>query len=39
MIVWIPLVFPVWVFLISAAILLENPSRVAGAADDSELHG
>jgi len=30
-IVWIPLVFPVWVFLISAAILLENPSRVAGA--------
>jgi hypothetical protein len=28
-IVWVPLVFPVWVFLISAAILLENPSRVA----------
>jgi len=30
-IVWIPLVFPVWVFLISAVILLENPSGVAGA--------
>jgi hypothetical protein len=25
-IVWIPLVFPIWVFLLSAAILLENPS-------------
>ena len=29
-IVWIPLLFPVWVFLISVAILLENPSRVDG---------
>jgi len=27
-IVWIPLVFPVWVFLISVAILLENPSTI-----------
>jgi len=25
-IVWIPLVFPVWVFLVSTAILFENPS-------------
>ena len=31
-IVWIPLVFPVWVFLVSAAILIENPSKVAGAS-------
>jgi hypothetical protein len=28
-IVWITLVFPVWVFLVSAAILLEDVSRVA----------
>jgi hypothetical protein len=27
-IVWVPLVFPVWVFLISVAILLENPSTI-----------
>jgi hypothetical protein len=27
-IVWIPLVFPVWVLLISVAILLENPSTI-----------
>jgi hypothetical protein len=27
-IVWIPLVFPVWVFLISVAILLENQSTI-----------
>jgi hypothetical protein len=27
-IAWIPLVFPLWVFLISAAILLENPTRL-----------
>jgi len=26
---WIPLVFPIWVFLISVAILLENPSNVS----------
>jgi hypothetical protein len=26
---WIPLVFPIWVFLISVAILLDNPSDVA----------
>jgi len=32
-IVWIPLVFPVWVFLISVAILLENPSSVAPSFD------
>ena len=31
-IVWIPLVFPVWVFLVSAAMLIENPSKVAGAS-------
>jgi hypothetical protein len=30
-ILWIPLVFPAWVFLISIAILLENPFRVAEA--------
>ena len=30
-IVWITLVFPVWVFLISVAILLENRSRVTPA--------
>jgi len=23
---WVPLVFPIWVFLVSVAILLENPS-------------
>jgi hypothetical protein len=28
-IVWVPLVFPVWVFLISAAILLQNLSGAA----------
>ena len=28
-IVWVPLVFPVWVFLVSAVILLENRTRVA----------
>jgi hypothetical protein len=27
---WVPLVFPVWVFLISAAILLQNPLSAAG---------
>jgi hypothetical protein len=32
-IVWIPLVFPVWVFLTSAAILLENPSNAAGPSN------
>ena len=26
---WIPLVFPIWVFLISVAILFENPSDIA----------
>ena len=25
---WAPLVFPIWIFLISVAILLDNPSRV-----------
>jgi hypothetical protein len=29
LIVWIPLVFPLWVFVVSVAILLERPSRVA----------
>jgi len=36
-IVWVPLVFPVWVFLISAAILLENRSKVIGASRGSDL--
>jgi hypothetical protein len=36
-IVWIPLVFPVWVFLISAAILLESPSVRAGTTSNAEL--
>ena len=31
---WIPLVFPIWVFLISVAILLENPSDVAECISD-----
>ena len=31
-IVWISLVFPIWVFLVSAAILLENHSRTATAS-------
>jgi hypothetical protein len=30
-IVWIPLVFPVWVFVISAAVLLQNPSSSVGS--------
>jgi hypothetical protein len=33
-IVWIPLVFPVWVFLVSVVILLEHRSRVASATGD-----
>jgi len=33
---WIPLVFPIWVFLISVAILLENPSSVPEPASDLE---
>src|SRR5215469_6822881 len=33
-IVWVPLVFPVWVFLISAAILLEHHPRLPEAAPD-----
>jgi len=28
MLLWIPVVFPVWIFLISMAILLETPSRL-----------
>jgi hypothetical protein len=35
-IVWIPVVFPLWVFVVSVAILLEKPSRVT-ASSDSEL--
>jgi len=31
-IVWIPLVFPVWVFLVSTAVLLEKRSRVVKTA-------
>jgi hypothetical protein len=37
--VWISLVFPVWVFVVSAAILLENLSSSAGVISDSELAG
>lgn len=37
-IVWIPLVFPVWVFLISAAILLEK-SSAGDMSNGSELIG
>jgi hypothetical protein len=33
---WIPLVFPVWVFVVSVAILLEKPSSVA-VSSDSQL--
>jgi len=33
---WVPLVFPIWVFLISAAILLENPSSFPEPASDLE---
>ena len=35
-IVWIHLVFPVWVFLVSAAILFENPSGDMGAIAEGE---
>jgi hypothetical protein len=35
-IVWIHLVFPVWVFLVSAAILFENPSGDTGAIAEGE---
>jgi hypothetical protein len=31
---WIPLVFPIWVFLISVTILFENPSDVAECTSD-----
>jgi len=31
---WIPLVFPIWVFLISVAILFENPSDTAECTGD-----
>jgi len=31
---WIPLVFPIWVFLISVAILFENPSDVSECTSD-----
>ena len=34
LIVWISLVFPVWVFLLSATILFEKPPRLAGATTD-----
>jgi hypothetical protein len=33
---WVPLVFPIWVFLISIAILLENPSSVPEPTTDLE---
>ena len=31
--VWVSLVFPLWVFLVSAAILLENPAEIAARND------
>jgi hypothetical protein len=31
---WIPLVFPIWVFLISVAILFENPSDISECTGD-----
>jgi hypothetical protein len=34
---WIPLVFPLWVFLVSVAILLENPAAGAPTRIGSEL--
>jgi len=40
-IVWVPLVFPVWVFLISAAILVQNLSgaaRTSGECSAGALH-
>jgi len=36
-IVWIPLVFPLWVLLISVAILLENPSRSPDPSSELEV--
>jgi hypothetical protein len=33
---WVPLVFPIWVFLISIAILLENPSSLPEPSSDPE---
>jgi hypothetical protein len=36
-IVWIPLVFPLWVLLISVAILLENPSNSPEPSSDLEV--
>ena len=38
-IVWIPLVFPIWVFVVSAAILVEDLSRVAEVSSRSDLAG
>jgi len=35
-ILWVPLVFPIWVLLISIAILLENPSNIAEPTSDLE---
>jgi hypothetical protein len=36
-IVWIPLVFPLWVLLISVAILLENPSSIPEPSSELEV--
>ena len=36
-VVWIPLVFPLWVLVISVAILLENPSEVAEHSRELEV--
>lgn len=33
-VVWVPLVFPLWVFLVSTAILLEKRSEVVNPAGD-----
>jgi hypothetical protein len=38
-VVWIPLVFPVWVFFVSVVILLENRPAVTTAAADEGNHG
>lgn len=37
LIMWIPLVFPLWVFLISAAILLEKAPVAAGTTDKADM--
>jgi hypothetical protein len=38
-VVWVPLVFPVWVFVVSTVILLESRSRVVNATGDEAPTG